>query len=130
MGSPTAICSVVAAVVGRSNLTESIAPTLQATTKQPHYFCEQNHECESGANLGEKFTMLRVKRQGRFCSDVHIADKRSFFENAALIVAQDLSDTTELINETCDSGVGSTHHRAPIFDASKNGIGKMLARTG
>jgi len=130
MGSSTAICSVVAAVVGRSNLAESIAPTLQATTKQPHYFCEQNHECETGANLGEEFTMLRVKRQRRFRCDVHVADKRSFFENAALIVAQDLSDATEFINETGNSGVGSTHHRAPIFYASKNGVGQMLTRPG
>jgi len=111
-------------------LAESIAPTLQATTKQSQYFCEQNHECESCANLGEEFTMLRVKRQGRFRCDVHIADKRSFFENASLIVAQDLSDATEFINETGNSGVGSTHHRAPIFYASKNGVGQMLTRPG
>src|SRR5438477_4009909 len=130
MGSSTAICYVVAAVVGRGNLAESIAPALQATTKQSQYFCEQDHECESGANLGEEFTMLRVKGQRRFRRDVHVADKRSFFENAALIVAQDLSDATEFINETCDPGICTTHHRSPIFYASKNGIGQMLARTG
>src|SRR5512133_1515419 len=126
MGSSTAICSVVAAVVGRSNLAESIAPALQATTKQSHYFCEQNHECESGANLGEEFTMLRVKGQRRLRRNGDVADKRSFFENAALIIAQDLSDATEFINETCDAGVGGTHHWAPIFYASKNGVGQML----
>jgi len=74
--------------------------------------------------------MLRVKGQRRFRCDVHVADKRSFFENAALIVAQDLSDATEFINETCDSSVGSPHHRASIFYASKNGVGQMLTRTG
>src|ERR1700746_2073190 len=99
MGSSTAICSVVTAVVGCSNLAKSIAPTLQATTKQSQYSCEQNHECETGADLGEEFTMLRVKGQRRFRCDVHVADERSFFENAALIVAQDLSDATEFINE-------------------------------
>ena len=74
--------------------------------------------------------MLRVKRQPWLSRDVDVADKRSFFENAALIVAQDLSDATEFINETCDSSVGSTHHRAPIFYASKNGVGQMLTRPG
>ena len=130
MGSSTAICSVVAAVVGRGNLPESIAPALQATTKQSQYFCEQNHECETGADLGEEFTMLRVKGQRWLSRDVDLADKRSFLENAALIVAQDLSNATEFINETCDSGVGGTHHRAPIFYASKNGVGQMLTRPG
>src|SRR5437773_7010415 len=74
--------------------------------------------------------MLRVKRQPWLRGDVDVADKRSFFENAALVVAQDLSDASEFINETCDAGIGSTHQRAPIFDASKNGVGQMLTRTG
>ncbi len=74
--------------------------------------------------------MLRVKGQPRLCRDVDIANEVSFFENAALVVAQDLSDATEFINETCDTGVGSTHHWAPVFDASKNGVGQMLTRTG
>src|SRR5438552_18980343 len=74
--------------------------------------------------------MLRVKRQPWLRRDVDVADKRSFFENAALLVAQDLSDATEFINETCDFGIGSTHHRAPIFYASKNGISQMWTRTG
>src|SRR5437868_7653041 len=84
MGSSTAICSVVAAVVGRGNLPESIAPAFQATTKPSQYFCEQNHECETGADLGEEFTMLRVKGQRWLSRDVDLADKRSFLENAAL----------------------------------------------
>src|SRR5437762_3485739 len=74
--------------------------------------------------------LRRIKRQRRFGRDVHVADQRSFFKNAALIVAQDLSDATEFINETCDSSVGGTHHWAPIFDTSKNGVGQMLTRTG
>ena len=74
--------------------------------------------------------MLRVKGQPRLCRDVDIANEVSFFENAALVVAQDLSDASEFISETCDAGIGSTHQRAPIFDASKNGVGQMLTRTG
>src|SRR5947209_18055192 len=50
--------------------------------------------------------MLRVKRQCRLSRDVDLANKRSFFENAALVIAQDLSDATEFTNETCDTGVG------------------------
>jgi len=93
-------------------------------------FCEENGGCESCAQFREKLAMLRIKGQRRLRCDVHVADKRSFFENTASIVAQDLSDATEFINETRDSGVGSTHHRAPIFYASKNGVGEVLTRTG
>ena len=74
--------------------------------------------------------MLRIKGQPRFSGNVNVADKRSFFENAALVVAQDLSDATEFTNDTCDTGVGSAHHWAPVFDASKSGVGQMLTRTG
>ena len=74
--------------------------------------------------------MLRIKGQPRLSRDVYLANKRSFFENAALVIAQDLSDATEFTNETCDTGIGSTHHWAPIFYASENGVGQMLTRTG
>src|SRR6266516_2386386 len=70
--------------------------------------------------------MLRVKGQPRLCRDVDIANETSFFENAALVVAQDLSDATEFINETCDTSVGSPHHWAAVFDASKNSVGKKI----
>src|SRR5438034_377618 len=70
--------------------------------------------------------MLRVKRQPRLRRDVDVAHEGSFFENAALVVAQDLSDATEFINETCDSGVGGTHHWTPVFDASKDGVVDLM----
>ena len=70
--------------------------------------------------------MLRVKGQPRLYRDVDIANEVSFFENAALVVAQDLSDATEFINETGDTSVGGTHHGPAIFDAAKNGIRQML----
>src|SRR5207249_1483289 len=88
--------------------------------------CSRGRRPRQFALFGELELIVRLRAR----AVERLANEFSFFENAALVVAQDLSDATEFINETCDSGIGSTHHRAPIFYASKNGISQMLTRTG
>src|SRR3954452_14827059 len=91
---------------------------------------QQNGERQRRANFGKELAVLGVKGHRWLGGNADIADKSSFLEDASLIVAQHFSNATEFVNETCDTGVGRTHHRSPIFHASKNRIRQMLTRTG
>ena len=73
--------------------------------------------------------MLRVKRERWLVGDIDFAGEGSFFENAPLIISQDLRDATKVINEAGDAGVSGAHHGSPIFHASENSIRQMLTRT-
>ena len=74
--------------------------------------------------------MLRVKRERWLVGDIDFAGESSFFENAPLIISQDLRDATKVINEAGDAGVSGAHHGSPIFHASENSVRQMLTRTG
>ena len=61
--------------------------------------------------------------------DVDLTGQHAFVECIVGIVLQNLGDVSELVHKTSDASVGGADHWAPIFNATKDGVGDVLAGT-
>lgn len=87
---------------------------------------EKRKESDCRAGLRKQFAMPDIKRELRLDRHFDFTGKHALGKRAACVILKDLSDTTELVDETSHAGVGGTNHRPPRFYRAKYGIGQVL----
>src|ERR1700682_4734798 len=91
-----------------------------------HNHRNNRNQRDAGAKLGEECPVARVESKLSILRNTYFAGQHPLRERAAGVVVQNLSDTSEFIDEASYAGVGRADHRTPRFDTTENRIGQML----